>query len=270
MYEKHWAFKMKPFENTPDPAFFYYSPHHEEALLLMNYGITQAKGGIIITGDYGTGKTLMSHVLADVIDQTKHKIVSITNPRLNTLEMLQEIGRQLSGQPGVPANKGELLSLIKDTLHRSYSLKIAPIIVIDEAQAIDDLTVFDELRMLLNLQLKDQFLVMLVFLGQPELMEKVHKIPQLKQRLGLRYHLTPLTDVETKAYILHRLNVARPDDNVSGIFTEDACKLIHQYAHGLPRDINNICDMALLYGFDRQAPHISAEIVNEVSRKFIW
>ncbi|MFH1230202.1 MAG: AAA family ATPase [Planctomycetota bacterium] len=270
MYETYWGLQVKPFENTPDPAFFYYSTQHEEALLLLNYGITQGKGGIILTGDYGTGKTLLSQVLTKILEPTKYKTVLLTNPRLTSLEFLQEIVRQLSELESLPTTKSEVLNAINVSLRKNFYDKLISVIVIDEAQAIDDVKVLDEIRLLLNFQLEDRFLVNIVFLGQPELKKKINEIPQLKQRLGIRCHLSPLNEDESRAYIMHRLKIAHGDDSEIDIFTEESLKLIWKHSNGLPREINNICDMCLLLGYDRQSVNITPDIINEVCLKFVW
>lgn len=269
MYETYWHLKEKPFENTPDPRFFYYSANHENALLRLNYGITQQKGGLILTGEHGTGKTLLSMVLQEqkVLDWTKYKIVVLNNPRLTSLEILQEIARQLSNIESLPDNKPELLNIINKALYSNLVDQINSLVIIDDAQTITESATFDEIRLLLNYQLKDRFLLTILLLGQPELRDKVNQVPQLKQRLGIRYRLSALNEDDTHKYIRHRLKIARGEPSEVAVFTEDALKLIYEYSKGLPREINNICDMCLLMGFDRNVTTIDTDIAQEVARE---
>lgn len=134
--------------------------------------------------------------------------------------------------------------------------------MIDEAQAIGDQDSFEELRLLLNFQLNDNFLLTLILLGQPELKEKVDKLPQLRQRLAVRYHLKALTEKETKEYIKHRLEVAGAKQQ---FFSESAFKEVYYFSAGIPRRINNICDMALLVGCGEGVDKIDKKIIKDVS-----
>ena len=137
------------------------------------------------------------------------------------------------------------------------------VVIIDEAQLIQGKELFEELRLLLNFQLNDRFLLTVLFLGQPELQPKIEAIPQLKQRLGVRYHLSTLDEVETGKYITHRLEVAGGKDS---IFMKAAKDLVYRYSGGTPRRINNICDMSLLIGFGEKVEKIDKKIVNKIAR----
>ena len=264
MYQAYWGLAEKPFENTPDPKFLYYSPKHEEGLARLNYAIGERKGAALLTGEFGSGKTVLSRALEGLLDNTKYKMVFITNCQLPAFDFLVGIAKQL-GSEKIPDRKIDLLDLMNEMLRRNMNIGKDTIIVIDEAQLIESREVFEEIRLLLNFQLNDRFLMTLILLGQPELRERVNAIPQLKQRMGVRYHLDALSEEETKQYILHRLKIAGRDQP---LFKEEALHLIYEQAKGLPREINNLCDMSLFVGFAKRLPAIEEGAVREVVKDY--
>ncbi|MFH1641163.1 MAG: AAA family ATPase [Candidatus Omnitrophota bacterium] len=246
MYEAYWSLREKPFENTPDPKYIYYSKKHKEAVARLLYAVREHKGAALLTGEYGSGKTLLSRVLWHELQQEKiYQSVFILNPRLCGLEMLQEITQQLSGNEA-PANKIDLFHSLHNILYANHNLSRHTVIVVDEAQAIMENEIFEELRLLLNFQLDNAFLLTLILLGQPELRQKIVNLPQLSQRMSLKFHLSALDEQETKGYIQHRLKLAGASQN---IFDDEAHEGIYFFSAGIPRRINNICDLALLIGF---------------------
>jgi general secretion pathway protein A len=261
MYETYWSLKEKPFENTPDPKYIYYSAKHREAVARLLYAVREHKGAALLTGEYGSGKTLLSRVLwHELTQEKKYHSVFILNPRLSGIEMLQEITRQLSGSEA-PSNKIDLFHSLHNILYSNHNLNRHTVIAIDEAQAIMENEIFEELRLLLNFQLDNAFLLTLILLGQPELKQKIVNLPQLSQRMSLKFHLSALNEAETKEYILHRLNVAgagRP------LFDEEAHEGIYFFTAGIPRRINNICDLCLLIGFAEGEKTISKKTVLKV------
>ncbi|MFH1492656.1 MAG: AAA family ATPase [Candidatus Omnitrophota bacterium] len=262
MYTEYWSIKDKPFENTPDPRFIYYSSKHEEALSRMLYCIREKKGAGMLTGDYGSGKTLLSRVLLKELKTERYTDVLIFNPVLSPIEFLKEIAYQL-GQDSVPDNKVDIIHILNGLLYENYTKGKDTIILIDEAQTIVSDEVFEELRLILNFQLNNAFLLTLILIGQPELVKKINKIPQLSQRIAIRYFLSSLEETETYEYIKHRLNVVGREKN---IFDESALRLIFRVSRGIPRVINNICDMSLLVGFGAKKELIDEVVVREVIR----
>ncbi|MFH1339066.1 MAG: AAA family ATPase [Candidatus Omnitrophota bacterium] len=263
MYEAHWGLKEKPFENTPDPRFIYYSQQHQEALSRMMYVVSERKSAALLSGEYGSGKTLLSRVLSQQLQQEdKYKTVSIFNPRLSDLEFIKEIVYQLESGKEVSPDKIGLLHALHKILLSNYDSGKHTVIVIDEAQAITDNEIFEELRLLLNFQLDNVFLLTIILLGQPELIEKVINLPQLRQRIAVRFHLRALSEAETKEYIQHRLKVAQAKRE---IFEEEAYKEIFTRSGGMPRQINSICDLALLAGYGSGLNSINKETIIRVS-----
>ncbi|MFH0732140.1 MAG: AAA family ATPase [Candidatus Omnitrophota bacterium] len=261
MYLEHWGIYEKPFENTPDPRFVYYSPIHEEAYARLRYVIDQKKGAGMLTGEYGAGKTLLSRVLVkELLDGKNCDIALVVNPMLPNIDLLREILFQLKAEK-IPGSKLELLHALNDLLYQNYEHQKATVIIIDEAQAIDSIDVFEELRLLLNFQLNDSFLLTLILIGQPELQVKIDNMPQLKQRLAMTYHLNGLDDAGVGEYIRYRLKVVGATRN---IFLDEAIDKINAYAQGIPRKINNACEVALLQGMFEKKAEIDEALIDKV------
>ena len=263
MYETYWGFKEKPFENTPDPRFMYYSSKHEEALARLLYAVTQRKGACLLTGEYGSGKTLISRVaMAKLLSQDEHyKVALIVNPAIPKEELLSEILYQFDLDLNKEDRKSDLLHKFNDVLYKNMNNKVHSVIIIDEAQAIEDESTLEELRLLLNFQLNEMFLLTLLLVGQPELRDRIEKLPQLKQRLAIRYHLSTMDLHETAEYIKHRCGIA---GRVEPVFSEQATVLIHNASRGIPREINNICDLCLVIGMGNKAALIDEAIAQDV------
>jgi len=264
MYNNHWGFNKKPFENTPDPQFMYYSKQHVEALSRLLYAVGQKKGAAILTGEYGSGKTVISRIIANKLLQkeNEYNIALIVNPAISTIEMLREILYQFGGETGKESQKIEILRLLNERLYENMRAERHAVIMIDEAQAIDSESVFEEIRLLLNFQSNDKFLLTLLLLGQPELKQKVGRIPQLEQRFSVKYHLNNLNFEETINYIQHRCQTAGRKER---IFTDSAYKLIHKISAGIPRKINNICDISLMLGYAKKLEIIDEDIIKAVA-----
>lgn len=261
MYEKYWGLTEKPFENTPDPRFMYYSKKHEEALTRLLYAIKEEKGAAMLTGEYGSGKTVLSRIVIDeLIKNNIYEVALITHPQLTPIQFIQEMIYQLKNEH-VEGTKPQLLHLFQDAVYKNFTEEKNTVILIDEAQAIGSKETFEELRLILNFQLNNKFLITLLLIGQPELIRKVMSIPQLDQRLGIKYHLSGLDDNEMEEYIKHRLSIAGVQ---SAIFTKDALRKIYEYSSGIPRKINNVCDMCLLIGFGQELKSVGGDLAEKV------
>ena len=261
MYEKYWGLTEKPFENTPNPRFMYYSKKHEEALMRLLYAIKEEKGAAMLTGEYGSGKTALSRIIIDELIKDKiYEAALITHPQLTPVQFLQEIIYQLKNEHA-RGSKPQLLHTMQDIIYKNFNEGKKTVILIDEAQIIRDKETFEEVRLFLNFQLNHKFLITLILIGQPELLVKIKSIPQLKQRLGIKYHLVGLNDIETAEYIKHRLLVGGSKND---IFTPEAVQVIYEYSKGLPRSINNMCDMSLLIGFGQEAKVIDKELAQKI------
>lgn len=263
MYEAYWGLREKPFENTPDPRFIYYSQQHKEAVARMLYVVREHKGAALLTGEYGSGKTLLSRVLWHELQQeNKFQSVFILNPRLSGLEFIQEIVHQL-GAADAPSSKIDLFHALHKLLYAAYNMGKHCVIVIDEAQAIEDRNIFEEVRLLLNFQLDNAFLLTIILLGQPELKYSVMSLPQFMQRMAVRYHLKAFEEQETKEYVFHRLSVSGAQRQ---IFDDEAVHEIYMSSKGIPRRINTVCDLALLVGFGSNLTVIDKSVIAKINQ----
>lgn len=259
MYETYWRLDIKPFENMPDPRFLYYSPKHEEALMRLLYAVREGKQGAVLTGEFGSGKTVLSRMLLKDLEEDPHfQTILIVNPKLTKKEFLKEALFQLGENVG-STNEGQLVRLLEARLRKSLAQQIKTVFIVDEAQVLPERKL-EELRLLLNFPAQEQFLCALILIGQTDLKKRVQNVESLKQRLAFRYHLDPLNLEETQKYIEHRLEVA---GNNRPVFTPAAYGLVFKGSRGIPRQINNICDYALLVGFSKKVKEIDLEIIED-------
>lgn len=259
MYLEYWGFKKYPFENVPDPEFMYYSQAHEEALVRLVYAAKRRKGAALLTGDVGCGKTVLSKVFIQQLPDDEYDIGLITNPMLGPIDFLKEILYQF-GLNKDTNSKADLLNILNERMLENMKQDKTTLLIIDEAQLISKET-FEEVRLLLNFQLNDRFLLTLILIGQPELRGIIKDIEQLDQRIGIRYHLNPLNSKEVIKYIAFRLQKAGLTKN---IFTSKSVDEVYNYSRGVPRKINNVCDMSLLIGFSEKAKAINPGIIKRV------
>ena len=261
MYEEYWGLTEKPFENTADPRFLYYTPQHEEAFTRLSYAVNEQKGASLLTGVFGCGKTVIAQALINSLNKSKYEIAFVVNPQLSSVELLRDIVYDLGIKDNLPVLKTDIMHLLNERLHHNMDDGKNTVVIVDEAHLIEDELIFEELRLLLNLQYKNKFLVTLILLGQPELKEKVNNIKQLQQRISIKYHLTGLSREETAKYTLQRLEVA---GSTRKIFEDQALDSIYNGSGGIPRRINQICDMALLVAMSKGQKLIDEKIINEV------
>jgi len=260
MYLDHFGFSIKPFDKTPNPLFFYRSPIHQEALARLQYG-TEERELTVLTGEIGTGKTLLSRALIDSLDESFIPILLI-NPRLSPNQFLRTIARRLGVEP--PSYfRADLLDEVNGALYRHYEENKCPVIIIDEAQLIPGKTTFDEIRLLTNFQLDEVNLLSLVLIGQPELRKRLKhpSFAAISQRIGIRYHLGSMGREDTGNYISHRLRTAGGDPD---LITGEAVDVVYRYSRGLPRVINNIVSNALLMGFSKDSSRIGPDLILDV------
>src|SRR5438093_5339185 len=178
MYEAYWELSEPPFDNSPNPKFFYLSPEHEEALVRLVYMVSHRKGCGMLTGDYGCGKTTLSRALIQRLEAERYEFGLLTNPSWNAVDFLREVLYQL-GLATEGKHKPELLHLLNDTFYRNYQAGRDSVVIVDEAQLIEDDAVFEELRLLLNFQTDNRFLVTLLLIGSPRSEEHTSELQSL-------------------------------------------------------------------------------------------
>jgi general secretion pathway protein A len=266
MYEAYWGLSEPPFSLTPDPRFLYMSRGHEDALMMLHYAVTRNKGAAMLVGDIGLGKTTVSRKLLDLLDPVAIKVVLIVNPILTPAQVLQEVLSQL-GHVTASKNRQVLVQELHNKLIEYYERGQRVVVVVDEAHLIRSSGTFEELRLLLNCQMNDQFLISLLLLGQLELRKKIAKVSALEQRLAIRQQLKPLSEIETGELILHRLRVAGYTGE-QNIFTPDAIYEIHRFTKGAPRMISHIADNALMLGMAQKARNVDGFLIHSVIAEF--
>jgi general secretion pathway protein A len=265
MYEKFYGLTRSPFELSPDPRFLFPTPSHNEALAILNYGVLRQKGFVVVTGEVGTGKTLLLRSLLETIGRSNVAFAFIYNPRLSVPDFLSHVQTDLR-LPFAGRTKGEMLSYLNDYLLVRSRRGATTAIIVDEAHLLD-WELMEEIRLLTNLETSQHKLVQMVLVGQPELDQKLDspELRQLKQRVSLRYQLRPLTLAELRRYVLHRLELAGANSHRTTIFPDETLDVIYGYSGGIPRVINNLCANSLLSGYGKQMKEITIEIVREVA-----
>ena len=261
MYESYYKLTGKPFQLTPDPAFFYGSRGHKRALAYLEYGVHQGEGFIVITGEVGAGKTTLVRNLFEHLDDDKLLAVQLVSTQLNSDDML----RSVCWAFGL-TDDGSKASLLRDL--EAYLVDCQrkgkrTLLVVDEAQNLEPSAV-EELRMLSNFQTRSGSLLQSFLVGQPELRQTLqsHSMRQLRQRVIATYHLGPMDVEETQAYIEHRLKHVNWQGNPA--FTSAAFAAIHEATQGIPRRINSLCDRLLLMGYLEELDTFDEQQVKEV------
>lgn len=265
MYKSFYNLQRNPFEITPDPSFLFPTTRHNEALASLYYGVTAHRGFVVLTGEVGTGKTLILRSLLGLLQRRDVAFALIFNPTLTPLEFMRYIaldfGLQVTGKA-----KDELIHLLNGFLLQRYQKGLTTILVVDEAHHLSA-EILEEIRLLSNLETSQQKLLQIVLAGQPELDLKLdsHELRQLKQRISLRCHLDPLTAHETREYMNRRLKIAGAA-GAREIFSGPAIEAVFRHSRGIPRLVNTICENALLSGYAMHAPTITSEIIDAAAR----
>jgi putative secretion ATPase (PEP-CTERM system associated) len=265
MYEKFYDFTAMPFQLTPDSRFFFGSKGHSRAIAHLIYGLSQGEGFIIITGEVGAGKTTLVERLWNELDRDTYTLA-----RINTTQVAAEdLFRLTMNAFGINASgldKATLLRDFQDMLRAYAAGGRRCLLVVDEAQNLS-LQALEELRMLSNVTVEgtEHTALQTILLGQPQFRRKLASpdLDQLRQRVLASYHLGPLAEDETRAYIEYRLNAVGWNNNPT--FTEGAFAAIHRYTGGIPRRINRLCSRVLLYGALEEVHNITGPMVDNTA-----
>jgi general secretion pathway protein A len=255
-----------PFAITPDPAYLYMSPRHQEALGHLLYGTGQQGGFVQLTGEVGTGKTTIVRTLLEQ-KLPNVDVAMVHNPRQSELEFVQSICDELQARYASPVTLKTLVDALNAYLLKAHAEGRRTVLIIDEAQNLKP-EVLEQVRLLTNLETSKEKLLRIMLIGQPELSELLARpdLRQLAQRITARFHLTPLSGAETAEYIQHRLRVAGAQEE---IFSRTACAQVHRYSRGIPRLINIICDRALLGAYSQGLRKVSPALIRRAAREAI-
>ena len=268
MYKAFYHLTRNPFELAPDPAFLFLTKKHSEALATLYYGVKRHKGFVVMTGEVGTGKTLLVRFLLTLLKKSHVSYAYLFNSKLSSLDFLQymtgDFGLKTTG-----TNKSALLLDFGEFLVARHEKKLTTVLVVDEAHHLS-LDVLEEIRLLTNLETAEEKLLQILLVGQPELDEKLDsfQLRQLKQRIALRCQLEPLSPEETKGYIERRLRCAGANSHAGTLFPLDTIAAIYRHCRGIPRLINTVCENALITAYALRKRDVTPDIIDEVAADF--
>jgi general secretion pathway protein A len=269
MYKAFYNLQRNPFEITPDPSFLFATKRHNEALAALYYAVRWRKGFVVLTGQVGTGKTLLLRCLLQLLKQSKDVAYAyLFNSRLSPTEFLQYVVSDF-GLPSAGKNKGQLLfDLCNFVVNRGLN-KLTTVLIVDEAHHLST-EALEEVRLLTNLETAQHKLLQIVLVGQPELDDKLDSanMTQLKQRIAIRSHLEPLDSEETKGYIERRLQLVGANSHAEALFPPNSIAAVYRHSRGVPRLINTICENALISAYAKQLRTVTPNIIDDVAEDF--
>jgi type II secretory pathway predicted ATPase ExeA/tetratricopeptide (TPR) repeat protein len=264
MYRSHYNLAKKPFQLSTDPKFLWLGEKHKEALATLKYGVVDQKGFLLVTGDVGTGKTTLINALLESVEEDT-LVANITDPALDLIEFFNFVALSFN-IPEKFDSKIDFIVYFSQFLKKVYSENRSVLLIIDEVHSLSK-EVLEHIRLLSNIELPEEKLINIFFVGQNEINQTL-ALPEcraLRQRISLVYQIEPLSENETLAYIKHRLKVAGTEKN---IFTQNAVQEIYHFSKGYPRLINTICDHALLTGYARNFKKITPDVIQECAQQF--
>ncbi|MGQ0811929.1 MAG: AAA family ATPase [Nitrospiraceae bacterium] len=260
MYEFYYGLREKPFSLLPDPDFLYLGAKHKIALSVLEYGLLNQAGFIVITGEPGTGKTTLLH---KILEQSKEDLtIGVLSNTQETLGSLMPWILMVFGLNGKGKDSVELFYDFSEFLLREHARRHRVLLVVDEAQNLSSV-MLEELRLLSNANDGKHRTLQIILAGQPPLRVLLKRSEQLAQRVAVDYHLDPMDEEDTKEYIRHRIQVA---GGTHLLFTDEACKWVYRITSGVPRLINQVCDTALAYGFAEQSRWITIKILSQAAQ----
>lgn len=266
MYLDYFQLKAEPFNIAPNPNLMYPSQRHQEAIAYLRYGLRGNGGFVMLTGEVGTGKTMVSRAVLTDLPDDMH-VAYVLNPTLNRIQLLQTVCDAFQISVADEQDHKKLSDALQTFLVESHQRGESCLLVVDEAQLLDA-DALEQLRLFTNIETNDKKLLQIILIGQPELQEKLaqRELRQLAQRITARYHLLPLNEQETTEYINHRIRAVgapRP------LFEKKAIKAIYKHASGTPRLINLLADRSLMGAFAEGAPLVSAKVVKQAAKEII-
>jgi general secretion pathway protein A len=266
MYESHWQLESRPFENYAADRFYYPCESHQGALLKLRYIVENRRGGAVLTGEAGLGKTLLVRKLENQLPEDIGPFVHLLFPHMPADQLLFYLAGELGGDGDQGVSVQQSVRLITDVLARNTREGRHALLVIDEAHLLDANGALEAVRLLLNLETDGRPDLTLLLVGQTTLLAAIDRHPQLEERLGVKCLLRPLTQTETFAYVQHRLSVAGASQP---IFDDRALETLHQLSLGVPRRINRLADLVLLIGYAEELTQIGASQIEAVAEELL-
>lgn len=268
MYETYWQLDRKPFEPTVDGPNYYPSETHQGAMLKLRYAVESRRGAALLVGPSGCGKTLLVQLLKKQLKENFSPFVHVVFPQMSVGELLHYVADEL-GAPGAtvaPPTIDESVRRIHALLEENAAAGRHAVLAIDEAHLLAGGNALETLRLLLNFEIGARPGLMLLVVGQPPLLSALSRLPSLDDRLGVKILLRPFTLEETVSYVNHALAGAGAS---RAIFDATALEALHYLTHGIPRQINRLCDLALLIGYAEELPVLSASHIESVSEELV-
>jgi len=268
MYLDYWQLETKPFEPGSDRSTFYPCESHEGALHKLRYGVESRSGALLLAGPAGTGKTMLLDRLVQELDDSYQPLVHLVFPQMSSRDLLVYLAEQLGAPPADPPRHTieESVRRLEFFLTQNSEQNRHALVVIDEAHLLEDCGALETLRLLLNFEQAGRPSLTLLLVGQMGLVSAVGRLPSLEERIGVKTLLRSLTAEESSAYVEHRMQAAGATRE---IFSPDALEAIHYLAHGIPRQINRLGDLALLVGFADRLPQLTAGQIESVSEELV-
>ncbi len=270
MYLDHYNLQFAPFENKPDPRFFFASEQHREALAAIEYTIRMRKGFVLVTGDIGSGKTTVGHTVQQRC-RNMARMIQILHSHQDGQSVIAQLLRRLDMPCDGRESHGRMLEMLQRYLHGQLDRNQPLVLIVDEAQTLSD-EALESLRLLSNFDTCFEKVIQIVLIGQPELRDRIRssRHTALRQRIAMAKQLWPLSAADTSDYIRHRLGAAaREADAIGATFTDEALAEIYEVTGGIPRLINVVCDNCLLLGMVREIREIDAPMVHRVRQDMV-
>ncbi len=267
MYLEHFGLKEYPFRLTPDVDFLYLSSAHARAKAYMEYTVANREGFVVITGEIGCGKTTLIQKLLSELDDSV-VVAKVFQTQLDEVEFLQALLVEFGFNP-FHAKKVELLDMLNTYLIEQFMERKQIVLVVDDAHNLS-LKVLEEIRLLSGLETRKEKILHTILVGQPPLNQllELPEMEQLLQRVRLRYHLKPLSELDLREYVRHRLHVAGAANDA--LFAPETFAVVQEYTGGIPRLINTLCDMALTVAYADGVPTVTAEVMKAAVQELQW
>lgn len=267
MYEEHWGLAERPFENRIDHKYYYPAETHQAALLKLHYAIENRRAAAVLCGPGGMGKSLMLESLRNQLADDFRPLVHVVFPTMSGEQLVRYVVNQVAPSSDEPSTEvWSDLARFESFLSESIEAGRHPVIMVDEAQLLEQNNSLEPLRLLLNVCAHDadgESAWTLVLAGQPTLLSHVERYHALDERLSVKCMLNRLTQEETEAYIQHRIRAAGGGSDQ--IFAADAIERIHVFSQGIPRKINRLCDLSLMVGYAEDLTNIASDTIDNVN-----